>query len=239
MGSNIYAGVSGDSLGIYLSSNNGTSWSKCYYESGWSVISLSKNTTTIFAVTGATYYMSRIMRSTNMGQNWTMMLNNMNIYTTETNGNDIYAGTTLGVYRSTNNGVNWASASLSSYYIRSIGVIGTNIYAGAANFGIFYTTNNGANWNQSVIANQDILSLAVNFYRKISLHMIGIGGFTGLFLGLSLNFGINLNTEMIAGILLAGIIGFARLKSNSHQPAEIYTGFLMGVLVMTVLMTLL
>ena len=84
-----------------------------------------------------------------------------------------------------------------------------------------------------------ILSLAVNFYRKISLHMIGIGGFTGLFLGLSLNFGINLNTEMIAGILLAGIIGFARLKSNSHQPAEIYTGFLMGVLVMTVLMTLL
>ena len=79
----------------------------------------------------------------------------------------------------------------------------------------------------------------VNFYRKISLHMIGIGGFTGLFLGLSLNFGINLNTEMIAGILLAGIIGFARLKSNSHQPAEIYTGFLMGVLVMTVLMTLL
>ena len=102
------------------------------------------------------------MRSTNMGQNWTMMLNNMNIYTTETNGNDIYAGTTLGVYRSTNNGVNWASASLSSYYIRSIGVIGTNIYAGAANFGIFYTTNNGANWNQSVIANQDILSLAVN-----------------------------------------------------------------------------
>jgi hypothetical protein len=84
-----------------------------------------------------------------------------------------------------------------------------------------------------------ILSLMVNFYRKISLHMIGIGSFTGLFLGLSLNFGINLHAEICAGILLAGIIGFARLKSNAHQPAEIYSGFAMGVFVMTILMILL
>jgi len=84
-----------------------------------------------------------------------------------------------------------------------------------------------------------ILSLAATFYRKISLHMTGIGSFTGLFLGLSLNFGINLYPEIFSGILLAGVIGFARLKSNSHQPSEIYSGFLMGVVVMTILMYLL
>ncbi len=84
-----------------------------------------------------------------------------------------------------------------------------------------------------------IIALIINFYMKISLHMIGIGGFTGLFLGLSLNFGINLNTEIYTGILLAGIIGFARLKANSHQPTEIYSGFLMGAVVMTLLITLL
>jgi hypothetical protein len=83
------------------------------------------------------------------------------------------------------------------------------------------------------------LVLMVNFYMKISLHMVGIGSFTGLFLGLSLNFGISLNTEIIAGILLAGIIGFARLKSGSHQPADIYTGFLTGVVVMTLLLSFL
>ena len=83
-----------------------------------------------------------------------------------------------------------------------------------------------------------ILSLVVNFYWKISLHMIGIGSFTGLFLGLSLNFGINLYFEILSGILLAGIIGFARLKSNSHQPAEIYSGFVMGVVVMATLIIL-
>ena len=84
-----------------------------------------------------------------------------------------------------------------------------------------------------------ILSLAANFYLKISLHMIGIGSFTGLFLGLSLNFGINLNSAIFSGILLAGITGFARLKTNSHQPAEIYSGFGMGVVVITLLTVLL
>ncbi len=84
-----------------------------------------------------------------------------------------------------------------------------------------------------------ILSLVVNFYRKISLHAVAIGSFTGLYLGLSLNFGINLNTEIFSGILIGGIIGYARLKSNSHQPAEIYSGFAMGVLVMAALMILL
>ena len=84
-----------------------------------------------------------------------------------------------------------------------------------------------------------IMSLVVNFYRKISLHMIGIGGFTGLFLGLALNFGINLTIEVTAAIMLAGVIGFARLKSDSHDPAEIYSGFIMGALTMTLLMMLL
>ena len=84
-----------------------------------------------------------------------------------------------------------------------------------------------------------ILSLIVNFYWKISLHMVGVGSITGLFLGLAFNFGMNLNIEIFTGILLAGIIGYARLKTNSHQPAEIYTGFMMGVIVMALLTTLL
>jgi hypothetical protein len=84
-----------------------------------------------------------------------------------------------------------------------------------------------------------ILSLVVNFYRKISLHMIAAGSFTGLFLGLSLNFGINFNAEVFTSIILAGIIGYARLKSNTHKPAEIYSGFAMGAIVMTLLIILL
>ena len=81
-----------------------------------------------------------------------------------------------------------------------------------------------------------ILALVINFYRKISLHMIGAGGFTGLFIGLALNTGISFTPEILTGILLAGVVGFARLKSNSHDPADIYTGFAMGALTMTLVM---
>ncbi len=84
-----------------------------------------------------------------------------------------------------------------------------------------------------------ILALVVNFYFKISLHMIAAGSFTGLFLGLSLNFGINLQAEVLSAIILAGIVGYARLESNTHKPAEIYSGFALGVIVMTLLIILL
>jgi hypothetical protein len=84
-----------------------------------------------------------------------------------------------------------------------------------------------------------ILSLVVNFYRKISLHMIGAGSFAGLFLGLSLNFGLNFNAEIFSAIILAGIIGYARLKSGTHNPSEIYSGFAMGTIGMTLLIFLL
>jgi hypothetical protein len=84
-----------------------------------------------------------------------------------------------------------------------------------------------------------ILSLLINFYWKISLHMIGAGSFTGLFLGLSLNLGINFDVEVVSGFITGGIIGFARLKSDSHNPSEIYAGFLLGVVIMAMLMVLL
>jgi hypothetical protein len=84
-----------------------------------------------------------------------------------------------------------------------------------------------------------LLSLVINFYGKISLHMVAIGSFTGLLLGLSLNFGVNLNAEICATIVVAGIVGYARLKSGMHKPAEIYSGFAVGAIVMTLLIILL
>lgn len=78
-----------------------------------------------------------------------------------------------------------------------------------------------------------ILTLFINFYKKISLHMVGMGSFVGLFTGLILLFGFDFNLLVIGGILIAGLVGYARLKSNAHHPAEVYSGFLLGVVVMT------
>jgi len=77
-----------------------------------------------------------------------------------------------------------------------------------------------------------ILALIISFWMKISLHMIGIGGFLGIFLGLSLKLSLDLSILILPVILLSGIIGSARLNENSHKPSEIYTGFFAGVIVM-------
>jgi hypothetical protein len=80
-----------------------------------------------------------------------------------------------------------------------------------------------------------ILAMIISFYRKISLHMLGIGGMTGLLMGLSLNLNIDLTWFVIAAIILAGFLGFARIQSNSHKPSEIYSGFLVGGVVLFLL----
>ena len=80
-----------------------------------------------------------------------------------------------------------------------------------------------------------ILAMIISFYRKISLHMIGVGGMVGLLTGLSLNLGLDLTWFVIGAIILGGILGFARIQSNSHKPSEIYSGFLVGAVVMFLL----
>lgn len=80
-----------------------------------------------------------------------------------------------------------------------------------------------------------ILAMIISFYRKISLHMIGIGGMVGLLMGLSLNLSLDLTWFVIAAIILGGFLGFARIQSNSHKPSEIYSGFLVGAGVMFLL----
>jgi hypothetical protein len=83
-----------------------------------------------------------------------------------------------------------------------------------------------------------IVAFIVNFFHGISLHTLGTGGFTGLFIGMMLSFGADFTYLILAGILISGITGFARLKTNAHQPAEIYAGFLSGTVIMTVIVML-
>jgi membrane-associated phospholipid phosphatase len=36
-------------------------------------------------------------------------------------------------------------------------------------------------------------------------------------------------------ILVCGLVGYIRLKTNSHKPSEVYAGFLVGAVVMFLL----
>jgi len=83
-----------------------------------------------------------------------------------------------------------------------------------------------------------IFALLTNFYYKISLHLISIGSFTGFYIGIAISSGNYFFPYIFLGILFSGLLGFARLKSQSHTPNEIYFGFLMGLFTMLFLIFL-
>lgn len=76
--------------------------------------------------------------------------------------------------------------------------------------------------------------LITSYFWKISAHMIGWGGLTSLILVISLRFDTNLVVFFIISMLISGLVGFSRLKLETHTPAQIYLGFMTGFLVMIV-----
>jgi membrane-associated phospholipid phosphatase len=61
--------------------------------------------------------------------------------------------------------------------------------------------------------------------------MVGIGGIIGLLSAITHLFGIPTNQFLMLAILLAGIIGTARLYLNEHTSTQIYSGFMMGYVI--------
>lgn len=73
-----------------------------------------------------------------------------------------------------------------------------------------------------------LLAAIVHIKWKISLHMIGIGGFIGLLSVLSFLYKVQFEWILMGAIFFAGILGSARLYLNEHNQAQIYIGFLTG-----------
>jgi len=74
-----------------------------------------------------------------------------------------------------------------------------------------------------------IMVLIINLRWKISAHMTGIGGVIGAIIGLSERLMIDLNNTMMVLFLIAGLVGSSRLYLNAHSPAQIFTGFFLGL----------
>ena len=76
-----------------------------------------------------------------------------------------------------------------------------------------------------------LISLLITKKWKISLHMLAIGGATGVFIILEFLFGQNLMLLLIT-ILISGILGFSRLSLKAHSLNQIYAGFILGNIIM-------
>src|SRR4030095_14697306 len=212
----LFAGTQwGQNSGIFLTTNNGDSWS-LNFNPNTDIFSLAASNSGgvnyIYAGCANSFY-----RSTNNGTNWNNIIfpNGSHwYYSVAASGNYVFAGCKWwsndsgGVYRSTNFGINWVKTSFPTFPFNDVyglAINGSNVYAGGS--GIFVSTDYGSNWlnTSSVITG---LSFAING----NYIFVGGGGNGGVWL--STNNGMNwsqtsLNTGTINGLAVYGNAIFA------------------------------
>lgn len=159
LGNNIF--VAPKVSNVYVSSDNGTSWSLTSLNVRIMAFTLLGNTIFAGAVDAANN--CGVYLSSNNGVNWIRTPLHDTIASLATLGNNVFAGTYgRGLFVSTNNGANWTQKAFNGQMIPSLAVSGNNIYAGTYLNGLYYSTNNGSNWIQTSLNNLYIFSLGVN-----------------------------------------------------------------------------
>lgn len=76
----------------------------------------------------------------------------------------------------------------------------------------------------------------INYFTKISLHTSAAGGFLGFVFALPFVLNGYFFYPLIVSILLAGVIGAARMVAGNHTLSQIYSGYALGFVTMTVAM---
>lgn len=107
--------------------------------------------------------------STDNGNNWTYLgLFYEQILTVVVNSqDDIYVGTALGVYRSTDDGINWVPVNngLNHHWVNHLVVDSEdNLFAATSGGGVYWSQNNGNSWNQinSGLSYSTVFSLTID-----------------------------------------------------------------------------
>lgn len=81
-----------------------------------------------------------------------------------------------------------------------------------------------------------LLTTIVTYFWKISIHLVGIGGITGLLFFMSNHYSYDVFLFITLTFLLAGLIGSCRLSLGAHSLSQVFTGYALGVF--TVLISL-
>ena len=151
-GTNIFAGTNGS--GVYLSTDNGTTWSPV--NSGLTnteVRALAVKGTDIYAGT----YGKGMFVSANNGTSWTAVKTGLaidNIVFISVVGGIIFVGTdnsgTL-LFLSSDNGSSWSSVYTGINYFTSLTSNGSDLFAGTCGGTVSLSVNNGLNWSNASI----------------------------------------------------------------------------------------
>ncbi len=148
-GQNIYAGTFGS--GIFLSTNNGTSWS-ALPDIGLTtpyINTLLINNGNIYAGTEG----GGVFLSTDNGTHWSvhnpLTLINSLINNLDTIGEKLFACTAVGLFSTTDSGANWTpdTTGMGAVSVNTIISNEGDLFAATSSNGMFRSTNNGINWS--------------------------------------------------------------------------------------------
>jgi hypothetical protein len=171
-GSNVYAAVWG--YGIYVTTNNGTSWSPRAGADSYSRC-ISSNGGNLYA--GGLY---GLYVSSNGGTNWISGMGGISpaslpITSFAFSGSNIFASgysTTGGVYLSTNGGLNWTAKNNGMFQLSvySLYYSGSYLFAGvAANPSVFKSVDMAENWDASGVG---LSGYSVNTFLPVGINIL-------------------------------------------------------------------
>ncbi len=100
---------------------------------------------------------------------------------------------------------------------------------------LFFYNSHVFYWTLGLIAAPAIIALVgliINFFWKISAHMMGMGGLVGGVLSVCFNVkGSNPMILFTILFILAGLLGVCRLYLRAHTAAQVYVGFILGFII--------
>lgn len=76
-----------------------------------------------------------------------------------------------------------------------------------------------------------ILSTLITFATKISIHLLAMGGICGVLAAVNRIHLLGIIEFVGVAVLLAGLVGWARITLKVHTPLQVYMGFTLGFLV--------
>ena len=74
-----------------------------------------------------------------------------------------------------------------------------------------------------------VSAIIASMFTKVSLHALGIGGILGTVIGLIYYTRFELTPWLCGAMFLAVLVGYSRYKLKAHEPADIYTGYTIGM----------
>ena len=74
-----------------------------------------------------------------------------------------------------------------------------------------------------------LICAMLTYFWKVSIYLVYLGAFAGIILTVSFKWMLDTRYWLALVFLLSGLLGFSRLRTQSHKPADIYGGFGLGV----------